>query len=298
VVCGDAVVCGEAGLADVTGDAGATSGAPRPAPEPGRPLKLELTWDGTAFLGWQRQASGRTVQAELETALERVLGAPQRVVGAGRTDSGVHARRAVAGFTPTRPIEPARLRRALDALLPRDLGVRAVRPAPAGFHARRDARWKWYRYALLIAPTRRPLAERRAWRVHALPPIAALEAAAATLRGRHDFAAFANAGAPRVDTVRTLWVARWRRSGARATFDVVGDGFLYKMVRTLVGTQLAVARAADPAAAVEAILAARDRRRAGAPAPAHGLTLMDVGYGDRPPPATLGPRWSPPASPG
>ncbi len=253
-----------------------------------RTLRLELEFDGAGFAGWQRQVGERSVQAEVETALERVLGAAHRVVGAGRTDAGVHARRMVASTRTLSTLPAARLAKALDALLPRDVGVLRVREAPDGFHALRQARWKWYRYALLEASTRRPLEEARAWRRSRLPALPALEAATAPLLGRHDFAAFASAGSPRLSTVRTLFVARWVRRGRRLCFDVVGDGFLYKMVRTLVGTLLRDSARADAGAAIRSVLESRDRRAAGACVPAHGLTLMDVGYGRRPPPASLG----------
>lgn len=248
-------------------------------------LRIDLCWDGTGFLGWQRQAQGRTVQGELEAALARVLGAPHAVVGAGRTDAGVHARRAVASLTTSHAMEAARLGRALEALLPPDIGILRVREAAPGFHALRDARWKWYRYRLLVAPRRRPLAERTAWRVRELPPLAALQAAAGPLCGTHDFASMASAGSPREHTVRTLSLLRWTRRGRHAWLDVVGDGFLYKMVRTMVGTMLAAARTGDPASAAGATLASLDRASAPAPAPAHGLCLQDVGYGTRPPPS-------------
>lgn len=250
-----------------------------------RTLRIDLCWDGSGFLGWQRQARGRTVQGELEAALARVLGAPHPVVGAGRTDAGVHARHAVASLRTAHAIEAVRLARALEALLPADIGIRAVREAPEGFHALRDATWKWYRYRLLVAPRRRPLDERQAWRVRSLPPAEALEEAARPLRGRHDFASLASAGSPREDTVRTLSLVRWSRRGRRAWLDVVGDGFLYKMVRTMVGTMLEAARGPQPAAHVAAVLQALDRGEAGPPAPPHGLCLQDVGYGTRPPPA-------------
>ena len=249
---------------------------------PSRVLRLDLTFDGTEFEGWQRQERGRSVQAEVEAALERVLGVPHAVVGCGRTDAGVHARRLVASTRTASALPAARLARALDAVLPRDVGVLAVHDAPPGFHALRDARWKWYRYAVLVAPGRRPLLEARTWRRAGAPDLAALAAAASALVGRHDFASFANSGSPRRGTVRTLFSAAWSRRGRGLFFDVVGDGFLYRMVRTLVGTQWAAAREADPAAAVRAVLAARDRRRAGAAAPARGLTLIDVGYGGDP----------------
>jgi tRNA pseudouridine38-40 synthase len=264
------------------------TGAGVAGPPVRRTLRIDLTWDGTGFAGWQRQASARTVQGELEAALDRVLGAGHKVVGAGRTDAGVHAERAVASVRTTSALAATRIERALDAVLPRDVGVLAVREAPEGFHALRDACWKWYRYALLEAPTRRPLGERRAWRLARLPPLERLEEAAAPLLGRHDFAAFANAGSPREDTWRTLEVVRWRRTAHGATIDVVGDGFLYKMVRTLVGTMLRAAADAGAGAEMRRVLAARERRAAAAPAPAHGLTLMDVGYGARRIPARAG----------
>lgn len=260
------------------------SGGSGPVPAPGRVLRLDLTFDGARLVGWQRQDAGRSVQGVLEEALGRLLGAPHAVVGCGRTDAGVHARRFTASARTASALPAARIQRGLDALLPDDVGVRRVRDAAPDFHALRDARWKWYRYTLLVAGGRRPLEEGRTWRRPRLPALDALRRAAEPLVGRHDFAAFANSGSPRRGTVRTLWAASFSRAGARVRFDVVGDGFLYRMVRSLVGTLLAAAEAPDPGAAVRAVLAGRDRTRAGATAPARGLTLMDVGYGDDPPP--------------
>lgn len=250
----------------------------------GRVLRLELTFDGSGFVGWQRQKAGRTVQAAVEDALARVTGLPHSVVGCGRTDAGVHARRYVASTRSASALPAPRLGRALDALLPSDVGLLRLAEAAPGFHALRDAEWKWYRYRLHLARTKRPLVDGRSWRRPSLPALKALSAAAAALEGRHDFASFGNAGSPRAGTVRTLHRVRWSRRGGRLLFDVVGDGFLYKMVRTLVGTQLAAACDPDPGATVAGILAARDRRRAGAAVPARGLMLMDVGYGGDAPP--------------
>ncbi len=244
----------------------------------GRVLRLELTFDGAGFVGWQRQRAGRSVQGEVEAALAALTGRAHAVVGCGRTDAGVHARRYVASARTTSDLPAPRIARGLDALLPADVGVLAVKDAAPGFHALRDAVWKWYRYRLHRAPAKRPLRDARSWRRPRLPDLERLEAAAAPLRGRHDFAAFGNAGSPRAHTVRTLHRVAWSRRGTRLCFDVVGDGFLYKMVRTLVGTLLRAASAADPAAEVRAVLAGRDRRAAGAAVPAHGLTLLDVGY--------------------
>ncbi len=246
-----------------------------------RGLRIDLEYDGTDLLGWQRQAGGRTVQAVVEAALERVLGAPHRVVGAGRTDAGVHARHMVASCRTPSALPAARIARALDAVLPPDVGVRSVSDASPSFHARRDARWKWYRYVLLTTRGRRPLERRVTWRVPVPLDPDTLDAAASALVGTHDYRSFASAGSPRRSTVRTLWVVSWTRDEEHLRLDVVGDGFLYKMIRTLVGTMVAAARGGGGPAAARAamagILAARDRAAAGPTAPARGLTLMAVG---------------------
>jgi len=260
---------------------------------PPRTLRLDLSFDGTDFLGWQRQAAGRTVQGVVEEALERILGAPHRVVGAGRTDTGAHARAMVASCRTAHGMPARDLARALDAVLPPDVGVLAVSDAPAGFHALRDAAWKWYRYSILRTPRRRPLRRRYTWHVRGSLDRGVLDAGAAALSGRHDFRALANQGSPRRSTVRTLHGLAWSEAegGEVLRLDVVGDGFLYRMVRSIVGTlvdwalrpaHLAActgpgADAGDATAAVAHLLAAGDRGAAGPVAPAHGLCLMGVG---------------------
>jgi tRNA pseudouridine38-40 synthase len=254
-----------------------------------RHLRLDLEYDGTDFAGWQRQAVGRTVQEEVETALARVLGSRHPVVASGRTDAGVHARGLVASTRTRHPIPADELARALDALLPEDVGVLSVRDAPPGFHARKDAAWKWYRYSILLSRAKRPLERRFAWRCGARISLDALRAAAAPLVGRHDFRSFQGAGGARVTTVRTLHALEWTRDGSRLWLDAVGDGFLHHMVRTLVGTMVAVAREPDPGAESFRILAACDRRVAGGTAPAHGLCLMAVALRGEPLPPGLPP---------
>jgi tRNA pseudouridine38-40 synthase len=250
-------------------------------------MHLTLEYDGAGFEGWQRQGSARTVQGVVEEALARVLGSAHAVVGAGRTDAGAHARAMAASFRTSSALPTPELERALDAVLPPDVGVRSLREAPEGFHARRDARWKWYRYRIVASRRKRPLLEARATRLRAVPPLAALEAAADPLRGRHDFRSFANAGSPRERFTRTLHAIRWSRRGDVLRLDVLGDGFLYKMVRTLVGTMIRAARTADPAGSVRRALEARDRRAAGAAVPARGLTLMAVGFPGDPAPSDV-----------
>lgn len=276
------------------------SGA-RDAPSPPRrtasprTLRLDLQFDGSAFEGWQRQAEGRTVQGEVERALATVLGTPHGVVGCGRTDAGVHARQLVASLRTEHAMGVEELERALDAVLPDDVGVLSLREVPASFHAQRDALWKWYRYRILTSRRKRPLVRRRTWRMARVPPLEHLAAAAAALEGRHDFASFANTGSsPGASTERTLFRLRWSRDGDELRLDAVGDGFLYKMVRTVVGTLLQAAVEPDPAAAVRRILARRDRRAAGPAAPATGLTLMAVAVRGEPAPATVPDSLQPP----
>jgi tRNA pseudouridine38-40 synthase len=246
---------------------------------------VELSYDGTDFEGWQRQATGRTVQGELELALARILGSPHSVVGCGRTDAGVHARFLLASFQTTHEMPAADMTRALDAVLPADVGIQRVLDAPSAFHARRDAAWKWYRYTILVSRRKRPLLRREVLRLAAAPPLDRLQQAARPLVGRHDYMSFANVGSPYKTTVRTVHQLVWSAEGPLLHLDVVGDGFLYKMVRTLVGTMLQTAGTADPAAGSARILAARDRAAAGPAVPALGLCLMAVAVRGEPAPS-------------
>jgi tRNA pseudouridine38-40 synthase len=260
-----------------------------------RTLRLDLTYRGDAFHGWQRQPGLRTVQGVVEEILERLLGAPHTLVSCGRTDAGAHARQHVTSLRTTHAMPAEELATALDALLPDDVGVVDLCDVPASFHAQRDAVWKWYRYRVLLSRRRQPLVGARAWRRATAPALDRLTSATAPLLGRHDFSSFANSGStPGRTMVRTMHALIWRageadgddglRDATRSAsavpwiaLDVVGDGFLYKMVRTLVGTVFEAAGHTDPAARVREVLAARDRRRAGIAVPADGLTLMAVG---------------------
>ena len=278
----------EPGAGPVAGAAADPVARPVDGPAP-RSLRLELEFDGEGFAGWQRQAGARTVQEEIERALERITGAPVAVVGAGRTDAGVHARGMLASVATTSALPAHDLERALDALLPDDIGVLAVRDAPFGFHALRDARWKWYRYALLPSRRRRVHERRTAWRVVFPLDRPTLAAALEVIVGRHDFQRFQKTGSPRATTVRTIHGASLGEERGLVFVDIVGNGFLYGMVRLLVGTIVDASRRADPDGARRRMRALLDGpsglARVGASAPAHGLTLMNVGLlGDEPPP--------------
>ncbi len=252
-----------------------------------RTLRLTLEYDGARFAGWQVQPDARTVQGELERALAELLRAPVRVAGASRTDAGVHALGQVASFETRATVTPERLQAGLNALLPDDVAVVAVDEAPPGFHARFWATGKHYRYRLLLGRARRPLEAQAAWHVPWALDLAAMQAAGARLVGTHDFASFASRPDGDRDCTRTLFAVDVSRAptpaaeGARAAPDVVhvdvrGDGFLYKMVRTIVGTLCQVGRGRLAPEGMDAVLAARRRRAAGPTAPAHGLFLVRV----------------------
>jgi tRNA pseudouridine38-40 synthase len=249
-----------------------------------RCLKLVLAYDGTGFHGWQRQPGLRTVQQELESVLERVLRHPLRVQGASRTDAGVHARGQVASLMTTSPIPTERIWRAVGYRLPPDLALVHASEAEPGFHASRDPHGKLYRYRVFNA-TSRPvemLEARYAWHVWYPLDLECLRAGAAELVGTHDFAAFASQSNPRESTVRTVRRIGIRRRGQEVLIDVEGDGFLYRQVRNMVGTLVEVGRGHWNPARVQEILASCDRRQAGPTAPAHGLCLQWVRYGQGP----------------
>lgn len=244
-------------------------------------FRFTLEYDGTDFEGWQVQAAGhRTVQGCLEEALTRVLGVACHVIGAGRTDAGVHADGQLASASLETRLAAEELHRALNAVLPTDLAVVDLQPAPAGFHARRDAVSKLYRYAVWNGPTRSPRRERSFARVPRRLVLDAMRKAAAPLVGRHDFAAYQASGSSVTTTTRTVWRLDIEgRAGEEIYFWVEGNGFLRHMVRNLVGTLLEVGLGRRSVESPAEVLAGRDRSRAGATAPAPGLTLVEVATG-------------------
>jgi tRNA pseudouridine38-40 synthase len=249
-------------------------------------FRLILSYDGTDFAGWQAQSArsgARTVQGVLEGALSGLAGGQRvAVMGAGRTDAGVHALGQVASFELPRAIEAEALQRALNGLLPPDVRVCGAAAAPPGFDARRSARSKLYRYELDTGPVRLPLRRRVAGHVPWTLDEARVAAVAAFYRGQHDFAATASSGGSATTTVRTITrseVAFAGPPGARTlVYEVEAGGFLRKMVRSLVGGLIAVGRGERDLAALRAALLGRDRRAWPAPAAAEGLTLIRVDY--------------------
>jgi tRNA pseudouridine38-40 synthase len=251
------------------------------APDAGpfaRTWKLVLEYDGTGYAGWQRQAGETTVQEVLEDALSELLRERVSTVAAGRTDAGVHALGQVASFRTRSAVPAGGVIHGTNALLPGDVAVRLAEEALPGFHAQRDAKGKLYRYRILTRRVRSPVRARFSHRIGAPLDVEAMSRAARGLVGTHDFSAFRNAGSVAGSGVRTLRRLDIDRLEEYICIEAEGDGFLYKMVRNLVGTLILVGQAKLAPDEVPEILAARDRRRAGPTAPARGLCLVEVYY--------------------
>ncbi|MGI8593991.1 MAG: tRNA pseudouridine(38-40) synthase TruA [Solirubrobacteraceae bacterium] len=234
-----------------------------------------MEYDGAAFAGWAKQRGERTVEEELERAVERIARERPALVVAGRTDRGVHALGQVVSFATDREPPTAK---SLNAVLPRDVAVLEVERARDGFDARRDATSRTYRYRLLLTPTRSALRRGRAlWWPRAVDE-EALHACAAALHGAHDFRAFTPAETYHLRFVRDILDARWERGSDELAFWIEGDTFLRHMNRVLVGTMLEVAGGRRSLEDFERLLRGADRREAGETAPAHGLCLAAVRY--------------------
>jgi tRNA pseudouridine38-40 synthase len=252
---------------------------PERAPRGGsasRRFRATVEYDGTEFAGFQLQPKARTVQGELEAALARLSGGiRQPVMGAGRTDAGVHATGQVIAFTYPGSLSVEALAAALNGTLPPDVAIRDLRRAPAGFNPRYAARFREYRYSIWIGP-RSPLRERTSLWVRTGLDVAAMASAATAFEGRHDFSAF---GGPDPQPLRTIHRIRVRRRGSEVTIDVRADAFLRGMVRRIVAALLAVGRGTLEASAVPGLLTAGTPALAGAMAPARGLCLRRVVLG-------------------
>ncbi len=247
-----------------------------------RTIKLVLAYDGTDFAGWQSQLKQRTVQDTLEAALAKITGQFTRVFASGRTDAGVHALAQVVTFDTESAHEPEVFKRALNAELPRDLAVLSVEDAPLGFNARRDAKRKRYRYLVHDGTVRDVFNLRWAWHIYKPLDVATMSRGAQSLVGEHDFASFQTSGSERETTVRTVFDLTIERltaaDGNLIRFEIEADGFLYNMVRNVVGTLVVIGDGKRPPSWIENVLTARNRRAAGPTAPAHGLFLVRVTY--------------------
>ena len=275
-----------------------------------RVLKLTLAYDGTAYVGWQRQANGPSIQGLLEDALSRIDGAPVAVAGAGRTDAGVHALGQVASAWVSSAMGAATFKRALNAILPRDIRVVRVEDVPRDFHARFSAIGKQYDYWIWQGDVQPPFLRCSSWHIPRVLDVAAMDGAAQALVGRHDFAAFQSSRSHVKTSVRTVTQARvlpgddtWRGAslGAEASTTLEGrsralggdtagfggysivirmeaNGFLRHMVRAVVGTLVEIGEGRRRQDSILALLDSRDRAAAGATAPPGGLVLVRVNY--------------------
>lgn len=268
-----------------------------------RTLKLTIAYDGTAYAGWQLQPGKPTVQGLLERALKKITGHRAPTLASGRTDAGVHALGQVVGVRTDCALPPETLLKALNAHLPRDIAVLEAVDAPDGFHPIRDVLRKRYRYVIHDGSVRDVFCRRTAWHdARGRLDVEAMRRSAAPLIGRHDFRSFQSSGAPRKTTVRTVFelsIDRGRAgqgggpslsdrcdhaaalsafSDAFILIDIAADGFLYNMVRAIVGTLTQVGRGRKPESWPGEALEAVDRRRAGPTAPPQGLFLVQVDY--------------------
>lgn len=257
-----------------------------PSPEPSdtpldtRNLKLVIAYKGTGFHGWQRQDGGtRTVQAAVEDAAGRVLGHPAVVSGASRTDAGVHAAGQVANVrTPNMSIPLGNFRRALSSKLPADVAVVSAEEAPAAFHASRSAIGKTYRYRIHCRPLKPVMFADQVWHYWRELNVEAMLEAAGMVIGEYDFRGFAYAAERRVNTIRTITSCQVTERDGEIHVFVSGNGFLYKMVRNIVGTLVEIGRGRWGPDRVEQVLQTRDRGYAGPTAPPGGLSLISVLY--------------------
>lgn len=274
---------------------------------PMKNIRLTLAYDGTHYAGWQVQPEAPTIQGTIEAAIQQLSGEEVRIHGSGRTDAGVHALGQVANFQTEATIPPERWRHALNGVLPRDIVIGHSEEVPADFHARYSAKRKTYQYLIhrVFSPFPLPWLRTCTWQMVADPEapsgmaewdldLKQMRRAARCLLGRHDFSSFESKSNPDESSVRTIYDvtldnsprwAPWSRGGLTRlppeviSISMTADGFLYNMVRSIVGTLVEIGQGRRPRTDMERILNARDRSQAGQTAPPQGLYLVSVEYG-------------------
>lgn len=242
-------------------------------------FKIEIAYDGTAYHGWQRQKEDRTIQEEIEKALITMTGKQITLLGSGRTDAGVHAFGQVASFKSDAGLSSEVFLKGLNSLLPDDIHITSCQRVDPEFHPRYNARSKIYRYQILNREMPTIMQRYFVWHIKQPLELAAMRKATFHIVGKHDFKAFEAVGSPRISTIRDVIKAEWRRhKDGNILFEIEADGFLRYMVRNIVGTLVDVGRRKLSPDDVNTILLSRDRRLAGATAPAKGLFLIKVNY--------------------
>ncbi len=241
-----------------------------------RAIKLIIEYDGTNFVGWQTQANGRSVQEEITKVLEQILQEPVSLIGSGRTDSGVHARGQVARFRFENALGIGSILSGLNGILPEDIYVRSAEEVPEGFNARFDAKDRVYRYFISTTPS--AIGRYYHWYVKYDLNIPSMNSVAEQIVGEHDFESFCKYEADVNHYRCTVTKSGWKQEGGLLVYEIRANRFLHGMVRALVGTMVDVGRGFIPVAAFHEIMLAKDRRKAGMAAPAHGLFLEEVNY--------------------
>lgn len=240
--------------------------------------RIDLSYDGTGFRGFARQAGQRTVQGALEEGISRVLRGEVKTTGAGRTDAGVHARLQVVSFEWEDPVDTARLVRSLNGLLGAEVVISTIEEAPPDFNARFSAEWRRYKYRVLNAPLPDPFLRHFCWHVPGPLLIQSMDRAAQALVGEHDFGAFCRTPALGT-TVRRVLDAGWGLERDLAVFTITASSFCHQMVRSMVGFLVDVGRGRRSPDEVPSVVAGKDRAAVGQLAPPQGLFLWEVGYG-------------------
>lgn len=244
-----------------------------------RYLKLTLAYDGSGYHGFQRQKNAVGIQQILEKALSKMFGEEIKIAASGRTDTGVHAKGQVISFATSGTVPTEKIVQALPSYLPEDIVVWKAEDVEKDFNARYSAIAKRYVYRIIIAETPSPFKRKYAWYLKKPLDLHEMQAAADVILGEHDFAAFRSAGSATVKTIKTIHKAEWTDVGEQELqFTIEGDGFLYHMVRNLVGAMVRVGNGKITLERFKEILASGDRRKAGTAAPPQGLYLDEVFY--------------------
>ena len=245
-------------------------------------FKLTISYDGSRYSGWERQPGRDTIQGKLETVLSRMVNAEVNVIGAGRTDAGVHARAMVANCYLETELQPDEIRDYMNRYLPDDICVDEVKLAADRFHARYRAVGKLYTYTCYVGATKPVFNRKYVTTLDYVPDVAAMQRAAVILTGEHDFKSFCSIHTQAETTVRIIYSLDVIREGDMIRIRVTGNGFLYNMVRILAGTLINVGFGVTDPAEIPGIIEARDRQAAGPTAPAKGLTLIKMEYPEHP----------------
>ena len=242
-------------------------------------FKILIEYDGTAYHGWQRQKSDRTIQQEIEGALSTMTAGQVKLIGSGRTDAGVHACGQVANFLSQTDLAPEVFQKGLNSLLPEDIVIKNCCLVEASFHARYDAKSKIYHYRILNCSVPKAIGRQYAWFIRRKLDTDAMRTAISYLLGTHDFKSFEGTGSPRSHTTRNVMAANLtENNNGSITFKIEADGFLRYMVRNIVGTLVDVGLGKIAPADVKAIIESKNRSNASPTAPPHGLFLMEVKY--------------------